>query len=815
MNVSTRWLREIAPGIRETPEALAERLGMLGAPVEAIDRPGAALGDIVVARVMTAGKHPNADRLSLCEVDPGTGERLRVVCGAPTIVEGGLYPFAPVGATLPGGTRIRKAKIRGETSNGMLCSERELGLGKAHEGIMRLPDTLSPGARLVDALDLDDVRFTLEVTPNRPDLLSHVGVARELAPDGHHGIELPPFPEPGSGERTDARVPPLELRRADRSGAVAGVQVRIEDADGCPRYMAAAIDGVEVGPSPDWLAGRLRAIGQRPINNIVDATNYVLHELGQPLHAFDADRLGGSAIVVRRAAAGETIVTLDDVERKLDASMLVIADGERPTAVAGVMGGAGSEVGPGTTRVLLECAYFDPKTVRATARALGLSTDASYRFERGVDRDGMERALHRTVELVQTVAGGDVHEESLDLYPSPVEAPVVRVRPSRVERVLGEPIPGDEVRRMLEHLGFELREAGDDALAFTIPGFRAHDVAREVDLIEEVARRYGYERFGDALRPYRPNVVPEAPLSVLEDRLRDRLAGAGLLETRSVPMAPDGAGSVPLERPLSAEEGRLRSTLTYGLLRAVELNHARGVRDVRLFEIGTTFHPTPAGELPEEHTRVAAVLTGRRRPPHWTGEPADWDLWDVRGLLEELARDLGLDGSSVGPLGQDPGSLALPGSHREGAAFGLWAEDALVGVAGEVAGSAIDAPAWAAPAFALEVRLTDAMAARRRPALEPVPNRPASDRDLALLVPDTLPAADVEATIRGAAGPLLEDLSIFDVYTGQGVASGVRSIAFRLVFRDPERTLKDEEVDAAVGRVLKRLEDAHGVERRG
>ncbi|HUE77316.1 MAG TPA: phenylalanine--tRNA ligase subunit beta [Longimicrobiales bacterium] len=815
MNVSTRWLREIAPGIRETPDALADRLGMLGAPVEAVERPGAGLDDIVVARVLSAGKHPNADRLSLCEVDPGTGEPLQVVCGAPTVVEGALYPFAPVGASLPGGMQIRKAKIRGETSNGMLCSERELGLGRAHEGIMRLPDALQLGARLVDALGLDDVRLTLEVTPNRPDLLSHVGVARELAPDGHHGIQLPPFPDGDSTERTDATMPPLDLRRADQRGVVAGVRVDIDDPAGCPRYMAAVIEGVEVRPSPDWLSGRLRAIGQRPINNIVDATNYVLHELGQPLHAFDADRLERDAIVVRRAAQGETIVTLDDVERKLDASMLVIADGKRPVAVAGVMGGAASEVGPDTTRVLLECAFFDPRTVRATARALGLSTDASYRFERGVDRDGMARALHRTVELVQALAGGDIREEALDVYPSPAEAPIVRVRPSRVERVLGERIPADEIQRMLEHLGFELHEAGDDALAFAIPGFRAHDVTREVDLIEEVARRYGYERFGEELRPYRPNSVPEAPLSGLEDRLRVRLAGRGLLETRSVPMAPERAGSVALERPLSAEEGMLRSTLAHGLLRAVELNQARGVRDVRLFEIGTTFHPTPPSELPEEQTRVAAVLTGRRRPPHWTGESADWDLWDARGLLEEVARDLGLDGSSVVPLSQDPGSLALPQLYREGVTFGLRAGDALVGIAGEVAAAAIDAPAWGAPVFALEVRLTDAMAEPRRPVLEPVPTRPASDRDLALLVPDSLPAADVEATIMEAAGPLLESLSIFDVYTGKGVAAGVRSIAFRLVFRDPERTLKDEEVDAAVGRVLQRLEDAHGVERRG
>ena len=818
MNVSYRWLREIAPGIREDAEALADRLGMLGAPVEGIERPGAGLDDVIIARVLKAERHPNADRLSLCQVDPGTGEALSVVCGAPVIVEGALYPFAPAGATLPGDVKIKKAKIRGEVSNGMLCSESELGLGKGHEGIMRLSDGLPLGARLVDALALDDVVLALEVTPNRPDLLSHVGVARELAPDGHHGIELPPFPE-SDAERSDGTMPALALRREERRGRVGDITICIDDAEGCARYMAAMITGVRVGPSPAWLAGRLRALGQRPINNVVDATNYVLHELGQPLHAFDADRIRGAEVVVRRARDGERIVTLDDVERKLDADMLLITDGEGPIAIAGVMGGSDSEVSPDTTRILLECAWFDPRSVRRTARSLGLSTDASYRFERGVDRDAMALALHRTAELIATLAGGRLDEGSLDLYPAPVEAPVVSVRPSRVHRLLGEEIPAAEIERILAHLGFELRDRADDALEFAVPGFRAHDVTREVDLIEEVARRYGYDRLPGDLGPYRPNTVPDAPLSRLEDRLRQRLTGRGLLETRSIPMAPEGAGSVRLERPLSAEEGYLRATLVHGLLRATELNHARGVRDVRLFEIGTTFHPTPRCEPPAEETRLAVVLTGRRAPEHWSAEAASWDLWDIRGLLEELGLDLGLTAAAVAPLDDplegDAPSLTLRGLYRQGSTFGLTADGRTVGVAGEIDGGALDAPAWAAPIYALEIALTPAMARERRPVLSPVPSRPASDRDLALLVPDSLPAATVADTIRGAAGPLLESLTIFDVYAGTGVDEGVRSIGFRLVFRDPERTLKDEEVDAAVGRVLKRLEDAHGVERRG
>lgn len=814
MNVSFRWLKDIAPSIREDPSTLAETLGMLGAPVEETMTPGAGLDDIIVARVLERGSHPNADRLSLCTVDAG-GEPVQVVCGAPVIEEGGLYPFAPVGATLPGGVTIRKAKIRGEHSQGMLCSERELGLGRDGSGIMRLADGHEVGAPLVEALSLDDTRLTLEITPNRPDLLSHVGVAREVGPDGHAGIQLPPFPGPDSEERTDAIVPSLQLWRTDREGIVAGVRVCVDDADRCPRYIAAVLEGVRVGPSPAWLAARLRAIGQRPINNVVDATNYILHELGQPLHAFDVDRLEGNAIVVRRATAGETITTLDDVERKLSGEMLVIADGESPAAVAGVMGGVDSEVSGSTTRVLLECAYFDPRSVRATARALGLSTDASYRFERGIDIDGMERAVHRAVELIQTVAGGHVVEDAVDVYPAPAESPVVAVRPARVEQVLGERLGPDEIEDLLQHLGFELHERDEDALAFRVPGFRRHDVTREIDLIEEVARRYGYDRLDDRLRPYRPTAVREAPLSGLEDRLRDFFAAQGLLETRSVSMAPEHAGQVPLLRPLSAEEGFLRSTLTFGLLRAAELNMARGVRDVRLFEIGTIFLPGSPGDPPREETRAAVVLTGASRPRHWTGGARDWELWDLRGLAEDLVRRLDPRGGDVGPLEEEPGALALPGLYRPGTEIEIRAAGERVGVGGEVAASSLDGPAWAAPAFAFEVRLTNAMAEPRRPTLVPVPTQPASDRDLALIVPDATPAGEIAATIRDAAGDLLERLEVFDLYAGPGVPEGSRSLAYRLVFRHPERTLKDAEVDRSVDRVLAQLKDRHGVERRG
>jgi phenylalanyl-tRNA synthetase beta chain len=474
-------------------------------------------------------------------------------------------------------------------------------------------------------------------------------------------------------------------------------------------------------------------------------------------------------------------------------------------------------VGPGTTNLLIECACFNPSSVRATARALGLSTDASYRFERGVDIEEMPRALHRVVELIQAVAGGTVDEHGVDVYPDPRERPVVSLRVDRVAGVLGEPIDEAEVCGLLQTIGFEVRERIEGVLVFAIPGFRVHDVSREIDLIEEVARRYGYDRFGETLGPYRPTTTADAPLSSLEDRVRDFLVGRGVLEARNIPMVPAHAGQVRLLRPLSAEEGFLRSSLLHGLLKATRLNLARGARDVRLFELGTTFHPAAPDAQPEEQTRVSVLLTGARAPDHWSERVPDWDVWDLRGLAEDLAAVLAPGSAELAPLADpaEAGDLALSGLYRAGTMLGLRAHGELAGVGGEVDPAAVDAPAWAAAAFALEVRLTDAMARRVRPALQPVPTQPPSDRDLALLVPDAIPAATVAATIREAAGSLLERLDLFDVYTGAGVPAGIRSLAFRLVFRHQERTLRDEEVDVAVDRILDRLEAEHGVERRG
>ena len=797
MNISYRWLQELVPGLQLSPEQVAERLAMLGAPVDEVVPVGAQLGDIVIGRVIEARRHPNADRLSLCVVDAGASEPLQVVCGAPNVTAGAFYPFAPVGATLPDGMVIRKAKIRGEVSQGMLCSARELNLGREHDGILELHGEFETGRRFIDAVGLDDARLVVDITPNRPDLLSHVGVAREIAADTGLEMRLSDLPD------APALQPPVLLGDGSPESAADGVTIRIEDTRLCPRYIGLVIRGVKVGPSPEWLASRLRAAGLRPISNVVDATNWVLHELGQPLHAFDLQRLGDQ-VVVRRARTGESIVTLDDVERKLTGDMLVIADADRPVAVAGVMGGADTEVQHDTRDILLECALFDAAAVRGARRALNLSTDASYRFERGIDTDSMETAVVRAAQLILATAGGTPGEGAVAGPGLPSPEPV-RLRLARVARVLGEHFDAATVERHLRPLGFDAGAAGDDAVVVNVPAHRRHDVAREEDLIEEIARRHGYDNFSDELRPFRPGTVPTHPLFLLEDRLRRMLVARGFLEAHTAAFAPAPDGDVALLLPLAATESRLRRALLPGLLRRCEYNFARGARSIRLFELGTVFGP-PANDagLPVEETRLAVAVTGLRRPAHWTEPDAEFDIWDLKALMRELGAALGLG------VEEHAGNELLD----DGLSFRLVSDDngEVRGRGGRVRPGVVDAPAWAGDIWAVEIRLDAVPQPTVR--YRPLPTQPAVERDLALLVPDAVPAAAVAAAISSAAGSLLEEVAAFDVYSGPGVADGVRSIAYRLRFRAGDRTLTDDEVDELVNRVLQRLLNEMGVRQR-
>ncbi len=794
MIVSRRWLEALLGRPLEGQD-VADRLARQVAPVDGVVPIHQDLQDVLIARVLEVKQHPNADRLSLCQVDAGGGQPLEVVCGAPNVQAGKTYPFAPVGATLPGGLKLDRRKIRGVESNGMLCSAKELGLGVDHAGILELQTDAPPGTPFLDAIPIADEQIIIDVSANRPDLLCHKGVARELAVSLGAPVKLPEIP------RADV---PTGRRASQSSHQVDGVEVRLEDPEGAPRYMVAVIRGVKVGPSPAWLAARLQSIGQRSINNIVDATNYILFEINQPMHAFDLAKLRGPAVVVRRAKPNEQIVTLDGVSRRLTAEMTAICDAERPQIVAGVMGSAESEVTAATTDIVLEAAYFQPTRIRRTRRALGLSSESSYRFERGIDILGLPDAIARAVDLIVAIAGGEMREPPLDLWPEPQKARSVFLREARVGHLLGVAVPRKEIERLLSAVGF-VAAPKDDRLAVQIPGWRP-DVTREVDLIEEVARLRGYDTFPDELRPYRPGTVPDAPAELVLRRIREQLvaSGNGLLEARTLPLGPaDGPDAVAVLNPLSAEEAHLRSRLLPSLIRRVEYNWSQGQRDVRLFEVGTVFRkaqgPSPQ---PQEELSLAIVLTGARHPSHWSDATAgaklpDMDIWDLKQHFE-LAVGVAAPSCDVQPAASGAGWVAV---SRDG---------------GQPAGMAnpldADAPKWAGALFGLEVRI----AVEPLPLVQyrPLPTQPPVVRDISLVVPGSVTAAAIEAVLRPVGGPILAQLDVLDEYRGAGLPEGTRGVTWRCTFRAPDRTLTESETVAVLERMLKAAEESLDVRRR-
>ena len=813
MKVSYRWVRDVAPGIGLSATEAMAKLAMRGAPVEEVEDLAEGLRDIVVGQVIDARPHPNADRLTLCRVLGPAGE-VPVVCGAPDVRTGSYYPFAPVGALLPGGFKIGKRKIRGQLSRGMLCSERELGLGEDHAGIMLLDGEFEPGAPFAQATGLDDIRFDVEVTPNRGDLLSHVGVARELHPDGHDAIVLPAFPgaDGDLAERSEGL-----FERGGAESASAGVRIAIEDPDLCSRYLGAVIRGVEVGPSPRWLENRLLAAGARPINNVVDATNYVMLELGQPLHAFDLSKLADATIVVGRARPGETLVTLDGERRPVAPDMLMIRDAADPVAIAGVMGGRDSEVSSGTTDILLECALFEPKQVRATRRALGMSTDASYRFERGVDPATMETAVLRAAELIMATAGGRLDGRVIDACPAPWKAPVVTLRPSRVKHLLGVDFAPDEIEALLAPLGYAVADRRGDAIDFVVPG---------APQLRHAARGRS-DRGGGAhprlrrlsvhpirlppRRRVRPPPLPARGSAARASRRRRHQRGP---DPRHRPRPPRRRR--PPEPDVRRREPPFAATGCPGCSATWSATFRAACGDVRLFEIATAFahaaaNPAPgdAASPPAESARVAVVLHGRRAPLQWSDAGDPFDVHDIARVLE-TDRAGGAPGWPGGPGGGGHGAVRARSRPTScWMATGRW-----WGRAGEVRAEAVDLPPWAGTVVGAEVVLPALPGPRAAATARELPDQPASQRDVAFLLPSGVAAGDVLESARDGGGRLLEQVELFDLYEGDDLPAGTRSVALRLRFRARGRTLTDKEVDRACLRVLRKVKEATGVEPR-
>ncbi|HEY7138888.1 MAG TPA: phenylalanine--tRNA ligase subunit beta [Methylomirabilota bacterium] len=798
MRIPYRWLREFVD-TTVGPRDAAERLTMAGIETGLVAEAASELGGLVVAEVLDVAPHPAGGTLRVCEVSTGA-ERYRVVCGAPNVRAGVRAAFAPPGAALPGSRQVAVATIRGVASEGMLCSEAELGVGEDASGILLLGADAPVGAGLVSHLGLDDAILEVEATPNRPDCLAIVGVAREVA------------------AVTGGRLRPPDCSvRQDSTVTTAGWRITIEEPDLCPRYAARLITDATVGPSPAWLAQRLRAAGLRPINNVVDVTNYVLWELGHPLHAFDGDRLTDRHVVVRRARPGETVVTLDGQSRALGDQMLVIADAARAVAVAGVMGGANSEVGSSTRTVLLESAYFAPGSIRRTAKALGLSTEASYRFERGADIEGLRDALDRAARLIAELGGGRVAAGVLDAYPAPRRPLAVPLRLERIRRVVGACPPPAVVADILRGLGFPATER-DGGFEVVVPSFR-RDVAIEDDLVEEIARVWGYERIPSTLPSGALALTRRPPHLVARNTVRRSLTGAGCQEAvtlsltdpahlRYLELAPDDPRVVQLRNPLAADRSVMRPTLIFGLLEALATNVRRQTPDVRLFEIGRVFEGRGPGVLPEEDTRVGIVLTGLRQPRAWYAPRARVDVFDAKGAVEELVEALGR-----GEVSAEPATAPY---LEEGRAATVVVQGAPVGVLGELhpdVQKAFDLPA---PVFVAEVSL-DALEALPGRAVQyrPLARHPGIQRDLAVVVPVDVPAAGVSQAIEAVRPPWLRRVTLFDVYEGAQVGAGRKSLAYALLYQADDRTLTDAEVNRAHAEVVERLRTELGAEVRG
>ena len=802
MEISYSWLKDILPTVELTPGGISERLASRGAPVEISGATGIEAEGVVVGRVKSVRKHPNADRLSICEVDNGH-EILQVICGAPVIHEGGHYPFAGVGIELPNGMKLKKAKIRGEFSNGMLCSEKELGLGPDEGGIMLLAESTFPGQALGEVLEGKEILFDVEITPNRGDWLSHVGLARELTHTGPCDIVLPQIP--GSPEFN------VETKRGDREVEHQGISIRIESPDVCPRFLGVIVEGVTVRASPDWLAKRLGSIGQQSINNIVDATNYVMYEMGNPMHAFDLDKIKGNEIVIRNAKPEEKILALDGVEHELTNQMLVVCDRENPQSLAGVIGGMDSSVTEDTERIFLECALFDPKVVRKTAKSLGVSTDASYRFERGVDPEGHMSAVERVLEVILAVAGGEISGPIMEVTPHPHAPKLIDLRTARVESVLGITFEKEELEKILLTLGIGIEGSTKEVISANIPSFRSYDITREIDLIEEIARVYGYDQFPDTLNAYLPSSVPDDPFFRLEEDIRKIFVASGIHEAINPAFANATEGVIEILNPISSEESHLRKNLIHGLLKNLEYNLARSTRDIRLFEIGTVFIETEKAlnKQGRESTHVASVLTGLATTPHWSEDSQDKvDFWTLKGIVVKLVRICGWKSVSFEFKKHGVGKWVQSGYVE------IIAGNQVIGSFGQISPEHFESPKWGGEVWALEVRLPERAPDKQDVQFQAFPQYPSVDRDLACLLDLGVSAKEVTEKIRSVGGDLLSEVSIFDVYEGSEIPEHKRSLGVRMRYQSFERTLTDVEVDRSVDKIIRSLLEDLNVQQR-
>ncbi len=796
MKISLSWLQDYVP-VKTDVERLAHLLTMAGLEVEAIEERFAYLDQVLVARIQEISPHPNADKLKLCTVDTGQGS-CRVVCGAPNAAEGMLSPLATVGCELPNGTVVQIGTIRGQASEGMLCSAAELALGADASGLMALEGDLPPGTPLNQALKLTDAVLEIGLTPNRPDCLSVIGIAREVAALDSASIRRP------------------EIRLPEPHGRIEQMtSVTIESPDHCPRYAARVVENISVGPSPFWLQDRLRSVGLRPINNIVDVTNFVMMETGQPLHAFDFDRLAENRIVVRTAGAGERFTTLDGKERLLEADMLMICDGQKPVAVGGVMGGLNSEIDPGTTRVLIESAYFNPISIRKTAKRLGINSDASHRFERGVDPQGTRYALDRAAQMMVDIGNGQLVEGCIDVTYNLPQAPTLDLSVSATNRLLGTAVERDEIARLLREIEFETAIKSDDLLTVATPSFRV-DVSRPEDLMEEVARRMGYDNIPVTFPTLPAAIQPPPKLLTQRQRMRDLLAGMGFTETINysfvhadscrrlrLPEADPRCRQLAILNPLSEDQAVMRTSLIPGMLETMRRNLSYQSRNLKLYETGKIFISEGNDRQPVEKEMLAALWSGDRIDQQWHTKPVPCDFFDIKGAVEGV-----LEGLHVAPVRFTRLEPEQCTYLRYGVAAKIMAAGNEVGLVGQVHPKVCCVYELKQDAFIFELDL-----ARLLPHIPEtiqftaLPKYPPTARDTTLILDEAIEAAEMLSLVDQMDESLVEEVRLFDVFQGAPITAGRKSVSLRIVYRSGEKTLEDEEVNRLHKRITDRLVD--------
>ncbi len=816
MRISFNWLRRYI-SFDSTPEDAAQILTSLGLEVEKIEHLGKHLDGFVVGEIFSVEKHPNADKLTVCQVrvEEDSASLTQIVCGAPNVRTGQKVAVGLVGATVPRNQHdasgrpfvLTKVKLRGVESNGMICSEYELGVGDDAQGIMVLESNAVVGKTLAQHLGLDDVVLEIGVTPNRPDCLNHLGVARELSAAINGKLV---FPDITAGKESSEKISQF-------------LNVEIVNTADCPRYSAKTIFDVHVAPSPEWMQNLLKAVGVRPINNVVDATNFVMYELGQPLHAFDYQHISGKKIVVRTAANGERFTTLDGKEQKLSPNMLMICDSEKAIAIAGVMGGLNSEISEKTTSVVLESAYFSPLSIRRTSKQLGLSTDASQRFERGIDPNGTIHALNRASALIAELSGGKPLEEVIDNYPNKISSREILLRVSRVNQILGTHLSAEDIQKHLSSIDIhaeDIRTANSSSKTFrcTIPTFRP-DLEQEIDLVEEVARLYGYNNIEDKMVSaidFKSLHVSDATAS---DIARSWLEANGFHETISNSMIDSSSAElfsqhlVKILNPLSKEMSVMRPSLLPSMLQNVYFNQNHGTKDAHLFEIGRVYQHKSAENSSDvvhgfqEEERLGICLTGRKYARTWFNGDRLADIFDIKGIVESVLFKIPLDKirfiyyDSSSPLTVQTIGIEINGTYS--------------GYLGKVSSTLLQRFQIENDVYVAEINLSNVKKEERSfRQFSPRSKFPSVLRDLAFIIPKEAFVQELQSEIYKSSGNLLKQVTLFDVYEGKNLPENVKSVAFSLQFVPDEKTLTDSEIDAAIKKIVDALNRKFGAELR-